>query len=105
MNTSRMHAAKIDPSSFLPRVIASQHFAQQLFSLPHLLRGAVRPDRFRRHYCHAAENKWEHEEAHQEESEEARFPPGEHPLEGVPNVEGLAAPEALSARIDLSEVS
>lgn len=33
------------------------------------------------------------------------FPPGEHPLEGVPNFEDLAAPESLSAKVDLSEVS
>lgn len=32
------------------------------------------------------------------------FPPGEHPLEGVPNLADLAAPEALSAKVDLSEV-
>ena len=33
------------------------------------------------------------------------YPPGEHPLEGVANVEDLAEPEALSAKVDLSEAS
>lgn len=33
------------------------------------------------------------------------YPPGEHPLEGVSNLEDLAEPEALSAKVDLSEVS
>lgn len=33
------------------------------------------------------------------------YPPGEHPLEGVANLEDLAEPEALSAKVDLSEVS
>lgn len=33
------------------------------------------------------------------------YPPGEHPLKGVPNLEDLAEPEALSAKVDLSEVS
>lgn len=37
--------------------------------------------------------------------EKYSFPPGEHPLEGVPNVADLAAPETLSAKVDLSEVS
>ncbi len=32
------------------------------------------------------------------------YPPGEHPLEGVANLEDLAEPEALSAKVDLSEV-
>ena len=33
------------------------------------------------------------------------YPAGEHPLEGVANFEDLAEPEALSAKVDLSEVS
>ncbi|CAM9530888.1 unnamed protein product [Chrysoparadoxa australica] len=32
------------------------------------------------------------------------FPPGQHPLEGVPNAEDLPAPEPLSTKVDLSEV-
>lgn len=32
------------------------------------------------------------------------FPPGEHPLEGVANLADLPVPEALSAKVDLSEV-
>ncbi|CAM9666707.1 unnamed protein product, partial [Hapterophycus canaliculatus] len=34
----------------------------------------------------------------------AGYPPGEHPLEGVPEFEDLAEPEALSSKVDLSEV-
>ncbi|CAN0217894.1 unnamed protein product, partial [Phaeothamnion confervicola] len=33
-----------------------------------------------------------------------RFKPGQHPLEGVPGVDELPTPEALSSRVDLSEV-
>lgn len=33
------------------------------------------------------------------------YPPGEHPLEGVPGLEDLAEPEVLSSKVDLSEVS
>lgn len=36
---------------------------------------------------------------------DGEYPPGEHPLEGVANVQDLAEPEALSAKVDLSEVS
>lgn len=32
------------------------------------------------------------------------FPPGDHPLEGVPNFGDLAVPETLSVKVNLSEV-
>lgn len=50
---------------------------------------------------------WEHEDDDAEgrgANDANDFPPGEHPLEGVPNLEELPDPEALSAKIDLSEV-
>ncbi|CAB1118634.1 unnamed protein product [Ectocarpus sp. CCAP 1310/34] len=39
-----------------------------------------------------------------EDAQEGRYPPGEHPLEGVPDLEDLTEPEPLSAKVDLSEV-
>ena len=57
-------------------------------------------------YCYyTARESWEREEGVQAGDRGVHFPPGEHPLEGVPNMVDLAAPEALSARVDLSEVS
>lgn len=50
---------------------------------------------------------WEHEDDDvkgREGDGENDFPPGEHPLEGVANLDDLPAPEPLSAKVDLSEV-
>lgn len=50
---------------------------------------------------------WEQERGAEEDGETTggtEFPPGEHPLEGVPNLANLPAPETLSAKVDLSEV-
>lgn len=52
----------------------------------------------------AARESWEHEGSEEEGDEGSGFPRGEHPLEGVSNLEDLAAPETLSAKVDLSEV-
>lgn len=52
---------------------------------------------------HSARGGWEDDDGESEKG--GGYPPGEHPLEGVPNVEDLAEPEALSAKVDLSEVS
>lgn len=52
---------------------------------------------------HAARGGWK--DGDRENVKGGGYPPGEHPLEGVPNLEDLAEPEALSAKVDLSEVS
>lgn len=52
---------------------------------------------------HAAGRGWEDDDGGSGKG--GGYPPGEHPLEGVPNLEDLAEPEALSAKVDLSEVS
>ncbi|CAM9307168.1 unnamed protein product [Laminaria digitata] len=48
--------------------------------------------------------EWRHEGGEKGGQMGGGFPPGEHPLEGVPNFEDLAPPETLSAKVDLSEV-
>lgn len=53
--------------------------------------------------AHPENEGWEVRDG--EDAEEGRYPPGEHPLEGVPDLEDLADPEPLSAKVDLSEVS
>lgn len=53
----------------------------------------------------AAGEEWRHEGVEKGGQMGGGFPPGEHPLEGVPNFEDLAPPETLSAKVDLSEVS
>lgn len=53
--------------------------------------------------AHPENEGWEVRDG--EDAEEGRYPPGEHPLEGVPDLEDLAEPEPLSAKVDLSEVS
>lgn len=52
-----------------------------------------------------ATGRWERDEGKGEGEGGGGFPPGDHPLQGVPNLEDLAAPETLSAKVDLSEVN
>lgn len=51
-----------------------------------------------------ARDDWGHEEGQQDGDTGDMFPPGDHPLEGVPNFGDLAVPETLSVKVNLSEV-